>query len=87
MGLRKIFIEHPATVGETYGEHFGQASSFAWKLMVASFACAIHGLIPALFDGTGSRTVKDLHHRMVTHRTSLPPKSDECAQLDVAKQV
>jgi hypothetical protein len=66
--LPKLLTEHPATVGETYGEHFVQASSFAGHLFLAACACAVHALLPFLFLKTGSRKIEMLYMRMVTHR-------------------
>ena len=62
------FRAHPATVGETYVEHFGVASSFGFTLLRAGLACLIHGVFPFLFTTTGRRAIEDLHRRMVTHR-------------------
>lgn len=62
--FRKLFIEHPASVGETYGEHFVFALSFAGPLLVAGLGAALHAFIPALCQKTGSRTILDLHRRL-----------------------
>lgn len=67
------FTEHPASVGETYGEHLRAASGFGFCLIASGIACLIHGLIPALFTRTGSQTVQRLHDRMVVNRTSKHP--------------
>lgn len=66
--ISKIFLEHPRSIGETYGEHFKVASQFSVSLLLAGLACAIHALIPALCKTTASRAVAQLHYRMVTHR-------------------
>ncbi|MEK9752486.1 MAG: DUF6356 family protein [Rhodospirillaceae bacterium] len=64
----RLMTEHPATVGETYGEHFVQASSFALHLFLAALACAVHAVLPLLFVKTGSRKIEALYVRMVMHR-------------------
>jgi hypothetical protein len=66
--IKRLMTEHPASVGETYTEHFGQASFFAVRLFLASLACAVHAVLPFLFVKTGSRSVEMLYKRMVTHR-------------------
>jgi hypothetical protein len=68
MKLTALFSEHPASVGETYGQHMRVAFSFAGPLVVAGLACFVHGLFPFLFTTTGSRTVATLHERMVINR-------------------
>ena len=62
------FTDHPASVGEGYFEHMGQAFSFAGAMFVGAAACAIHGLFPFLCLKTGSRTIGRLHDRMTIHR-------------------
>lgn len=66
--LLERFREHPASVGETYVEHFGVATSFGFSLIKAGLACLIHAVLPFLFTAYGRSTIADLHRRMVTHR-------------------
>lgn len=74
-----IFTDHPASVGETYGQHFRMASSFGTRMMVGGVACLIHGFLPFLFLKTGSKTVDVLHGEMVTNRRRqglVPPPAE-----------
>jgi hypothetical protein len=66
------FTEHPASVGETYGEHFATALYFGGRLMAASLACVVHAVLPFLFTRTASRTIADLHTQMVGNRVRPP---------------
>ena len=67
--IRKIFLDHPASVGESYGEHAVFAASVGWTMFVGSFACFVHAVVPALFQTTGSRFIKNLHERVTNpHR-------------------
>lgn len=66
--MRKLFLDHPASVGENYAEHFAHAGGFAALLGLAAIACLIHALVPCLFESTASRLVTRLHDRMVTNR-------------------
>lgn len=66
--IRRMFTDHPASVGETYFEHMGVAASFGAAMLLGALACFIHALIPGLCVKTGSTTVGNLHRRMVTHR-------------------
>ena len=66
--FRSIFVEHPASVDETYLQHFISALGFGTKMIVAGVACMVHGLFPALFVTRGSDTVCALHKRMVGRR-------------------
>ncbi len=72
----KAFTEHPASVGETYSQHLRQASGFGGRLIVAGFACLLHGIFPFLFIKTGSKQVVKLHDKMVTNRSNIPEMLD-----------
>ena len=55
MNLTQKFTEHPASVGETYGQHFAMAMSFSLSMVRAAFCCAVHALLPFLFVKTWQR--------------------------------
>jgi hypothetical protein len=76
MVLERLFTEHPQSVGETYFEHQRQAFSFGGTMVIAGFACILHGLLPAICCRTGSRAVTRLYERMVLHRSS-PGRTQE----------
>ena len=67
--VNRAFAEHPASVGETYGEHFVVAGSFGWALFKASLACFVHAVLPFAFEKTGSKVITELHTRMVMKRS------------------
>jgi hypothetical protein len=66
--LASAFSSHPASVGETYGQHMGMAFSFGGRLVLAGCACVVHGLLPFLFTKTGSTAIRALHDEMVVTR-------------------
>jgi hypothetical protein len=75
MAMKKLFTEHPATVGETYSQHFVHAGGFGVRMVFAGMACLVHAVLPFLFVKTGSRAITVLHDRMVINRHNLtPPK-------------
>ncbi|MBN33166.1 MAG: hypothetical protein CMM46_00045 [Rhodospirillaceae bacterium] len=63
-----LFTRHPESVGETYLEHMGVASSFGFRMIFAGFDCLGHALLPFLFVKTGSAAITELHDRMMTNR-------------------
>jgi len=65
------FREHPASVGESYGEHFGHALSFSIAMFVGSLACLVHAFLPFMFEKTGSGIIGRLYDRMVVNRHRL----------------
>ena len=74
MSLKRLFTEHPESVGESYFEHMGVALSFAGPLLVAGGAALVHAFLPFLCLTTASVTVKRLYARM-TNRTPRPTAS------------
>jgi Family of unknown function (DUF6356) len=65
---RLSFTEHPASVGETYGEHLRSAWGFSVRMIGAGFACFVHGVLPFVFVTSGSSTVRRLYDGMIVHR-------------------
>ena len=72
---RLSFTEHPASVGESYGEHMGSAWSFAARMALGAGACFLHGIFPFLCVTTGSRTIRELYARMISHRVRTTQQS------------
>ena len=68
----KLFTEHPASVGESYGEHLVMASGFGLRMIAGGIACLIHGLLPFLFVTTGSAQIAQLHDTLVANRRRKP---------------
>jgi hypothetical protein len=68
---RLSFTEHPATVGETYGQHFQSALGFSVSMIGAGLACMVHAVFPFLFERTGSAAICSLYERMIAHRSRL----------------
>lgn len=66
--FRKLFLDHPAEVGETYPEHFTVAASFGFAMIVGGVGALLHAFIPAICKSTGSRTISRLHARLVKAR-------------------
>jgi len=71
--MLKAFTQHPETVGESYFEHLRSAWGFSSTMAVGACACLLHGLFPFAFQTSGSRRIRELHERMVTHRTAPKP--------------
>jgi hypothetical protein len=72
--LNRLFLSHPATVDETYGEHFLFALGFALRLLGAGLAALIHAIIPCLFEHTASRMIREMHQK-ITSRAHQPAAS------------
>jgi hypothetical protein len=67
------FTEHPASVGESYGQHFAMAVCFGSRMILGGLACLVHGILPFMFVRTGSRAVSELNERMIAKRCRTEP--------------
>lgn len=65
--LKRLFLDHPSSVDETYLEHAAFAGRVSLALFGAACAAAIHALLPFAFEKTASRTVARLHQRTRHH--------------------
>lgn len=77
--IAKLFIDHPRTIGESYGQHAGTALRFGWRMVVGGLACMVHAVIPGLFVKTASRTVVQLDAEMRGRKPS--PEAEEFAYV------
>jgi hypothetical protein len=62
--IAALFLDHPATVDETYLQHMRFAFGFAFWLGAAAMAALVHAFIPAMWETTASRILKRLHARI-----------------------
>lgn len=71
--FNKLFVDHPSSVNETYGEHWYVANRFGILMLRAGLAAIVHGFIPGLFTRTGSNIVKGLNTEMMNRSASRRP--------------
>mgnify|MGYP006878994731 FL=1 len=64
MAMTRHFTEHPASVGESYTEHFRVAAHFARCLTKAAGAAAVHAVVPSMCKTTASECIRDLYAEM-----------------------
>lgn len=69
--IDRIFLSHPRSIGESYGEHAAIAARFGATMMLGGAACILHALIPAMFPRTASDRVKKLYAQMVARQPNL----------------
>ncbi len=69
--FRRLFLDHPATVGESYTEHFGVAGRFGVTMIKGGLGALVHAFVPALCKTRGSDTIAELHRQMVEKRGAV----------------
>ncbi len=67
----RLFTHHPATVNESYWQHFAAAAGFGLRMIWGGLFCFVHAVIPGAFCTRGSDMICELHERMVTNRRRL----------------
>jgi hypothetical protein len=72
--LAKLFIEHPASVNESYVGHMAFAAWFSSRLAAAAGAAIVHAFLPFLFETTASRIVRELHQRRHARQPAPLPR-------------
>jgi len=63
--MKKIFTDHPHSVGETYLQHLYFASLFGFKMVAGGMACLIHAVFPFVFEKTGSNYLLKMTEKYV----------------------
>ena len=82
MKITAKFTDHPASVGQTYFEHFKFAINVSKSLLKAFSACLIHAVYPPLHRNTASATIAELHNRIAQRKLSeCRDNSDESELL------
>jgi hypothetical protein len=81
--LHRLFLSHPQTVDESFGEHFLFALGFALRLFGAGLAALIHAIVPCLFEKTASRMIREMHDK-ITSRAHQPANRDATSVASVA---
>jgi hypothetical protein len=77
--MKRFFTEHPASVGETYGQHLVFAVALGSRMVLGGLACMLHGVLPELCKTTGSRTIRALALRLVpgNRQKPRPPSAEQ----------
>ena len=68
---RHLMTDHPASVNESYWEHFGNAAGFGFKMIWGGIVCMVHAVLPGVGCTTASDMIGELHDRMITNRRRL----------------
>lgn len=80
--IRRLFLDHPDSVGESYPEHFGVAARFGTRMIVGGVGALVHAVFPSLCQTTGSSTVALLHARMVAKRGAVRAEQTQMKTVD-----
>ena len=59
--IKKLFTDHPHSMGETYFEHLICAAGYGLRMIYAGIAAVIHSIFPFLFETTASDLAKEIN--------------------------
>jgi hypothetical protein len=59
-----VFVKHPEEQNMTYFQHLKHACCYSVQALGCSLVFMVHGIVPCLFEKTGSIMVKRLHDRL-----------------------
>lgn len=84
--MSHYLTRHLDSVGESYLEHLHFAFAFGGRMVAGGVGCIVHGLLPWMFETTGSRTVKRLN-AIVTGGARGKSRTAEHGMLTVDYQI
>ena len=69
--LTRLFTDHPASVNESYWQHFASALGFGVRMIWGGLVCMVHAFVPGFCCKKASEMIGELHDRMITNRKRL----------------
>jgi hypothetical protein len=87
MVISKYFTTHPASVGETYWEHFCFATKVFCSLSKGAIACICHAFFPAVFPKTASDTIRRLSVDLEVRTAEKPFDVESSVSLNKFQEV
>lgn len=66
--VRRLFTEHPHSLGMTWAEHGAGAMKISAELMGASLAALVHAAVPGWFTQTAGKTVTRIYDHIQSRR-------------------
>ncbi len=63
--LSSIFLKHPEEQKMSYVEHLKHALALGFETLTCSIVFIVHGIVPALFQTTGSTMIKNLNQKLI----------------------
>ena len=74
--LRRLFVEHPRSLGMSWSKHGAGAVVIGATLVGAGAACLVHALVPGWFTQTAGKTVERMHDHMVRRKAGAANPED-----------
>jgi hypothetical protein len=77
-----IMWKHLEDINETYFEHMRFAERCGLRMMLAGFACVLHGIFPGIFVTTASDALKKLDAEIYQRKQKAKSSSSDVSLFD-----
>jgi hypothetical protein len=64
----RLFLEHPRSLGMSWGGHGLGAVKIGARLVGAGCACLVHAVVPAVFTQTAGKTITGMYEHMMRRK-------------------
>jgi uncharacterized protein DUF6356 len=70
--IQRLFLEHPHSLGMTWGEHGVGAVKIGAELIGGGCAAMVHALVPGWFTETAGKTVTRIYNHIQARKADAP---------------
>jgi len=74
--LRRLFTEHPHSLGMSWGSHGLGAAKISAELIGAGCAAMVHAIVPGWFTETAGRTVTRIYDHIQARKAGAANPTD-----------
>jgi hypothetical protein len=70
--MRRLFVEHPGSLGMNWAGHAAGAVKIGTELIGAGCAALVHAAVPGWFTDTAGKTVTRVYDHIQSRKASAP---------------
>jgi hypothetical protein len=67
---KRLFLDHPRSLGMTWATHGYGAVAIGFRLLGAGLACMVHAVVPGFFTQTAGRTITQMYGHMTERKAA-----------------
>jgi len=68
----RLFVDHPRSLGMSWGEHGIGAVAIGATLLGAGAACLVHAIVPGWYTQTAGKTVARIYDHIQARKAAAP---------------
>lgn len=66
--VRRMFVDHPRSLGMSWAGHGLGAAKIGAELIGAGAACLVHAVVPGWFTQTAGKTITNMYEHMMQRK-------------------